>query len=85
MVQATVQAGLEVEDGPRIHLLTVGQTQGTRPKHFLITLVHSQTGEQTLVDLLTDCDKLGEVRALLDQHGYQDWGLLKVLGLDVPF
>ena len=70
---------------PCAHYITEIQDDTAERSHFLITLVHRQTEEEKLVDLLTDAYGFAPIRNILNCHNYQNWGVFEVLDFDCPF
>jgi hypothetical protein len=70
---------------PCAHYITEIQDDTAERNHYLITLVHRKTGEEKLVDLLTDAYGFSIIRVILNCHNYDNWGVFEVLDLEEPF
>ncbi|HEY9847165.1 MAG TPA: hypothetical protein V6D03_13335, partial [Candidatus Caenarcaniphilales bacterium] len=70
---------------PCAHYITEIQDETAERSHFLITLIHRQTGQEKLVDLLTDAYGFATIRNILNCHNYASWGVFEVLDFDCPF
>ncbi len=70
---------------PGAHYITEIQDHTAERSHFLITLIHRETREEKLVDLLTDAYGFTTIRTILNCHFDHAWGVFEVLEIDAPF